>query len=196
MPDHDPGRQVRFRLGHWLSAPQSIYVAPPSALSARGPLPPGFAEQPPPSRRFAPIHLPRASAVEDFPLASALARRGQTRGGGGLPRGQPTGCHPGRAQRDPGPISRIVPLARWIPDNGFAVSGMTQAKTPCPSILRQAQDECRSARRWRAAPFGPTGHFPQCCALGADARRWRTSPLQQRVGRRLRRWRTSPWPAH
>ena len=41
-------------------------------------------------------------------------------------------CHPGSAQRYPGPIAQSVPASRWIPALRFAAAGMTCVR-PIPA---------------------------------------------------------------
>ena len=46
------------------------------------------------------------------------------------PGATPTACHPGSAQRYPGPIAQSVPASRWVPALRFAAAGMTCARKP------------------------------------------------------------------
>ena len=43
-------------------------------------------------------------------------------------RATPTACHPGSAQRYPGPIAQSVPASRWVPALRFAAAGMTAVR--------------------------------------------------------------------
>src|ERR1051325_9085474 len=39
-------------------------------------------------------------------------------------------CHPGRAKREPGSVSKVVPISRWVPGRCSAAPGMTGSEFP------------------------------------------------------------------